>query len=103
MSKRVRAVDKSVRDHSQAAIIVNDVITIESYVGRQKVGITCTIPLEEWRETAKFGNPFYAEFELIGKKTRNLDDQPGGPEQAQRIRDSMNYAIRKALKEYDAN
>lgn len=102
MGKRVRAVDKSVRDHSQAAIIVDGVITLESYVGRHKAGRKVTIPLEEWRKTDTHPNPFYARFELVTKYTQHFDTEPDGHEIAQRIRDSMSYAVRKALKVYDA-
>lgn len=97
-AKPLRGSDNSVRDHSQRASVDGDTITIRSYVGNRRAG-SLTIPLDEWKRTEKgpSANPNYNRHVLMKKYAGFLDDQPGGPGQAQRIRDSMERAIQKAL------
>ena len=94
--KKVTITDKSVRDHPQQVVVSGDSIEVRSKVGKKLAG-KYTIPLDEWNETQKHPNPAWAQFKLIQKYTAELDEQPGGPDQAQRIRDSQARAINKAL------
>ena len=93
---KVTLTDKSVRDHPQQVIISGDTIEVRSKVGTKLAG-KYTIPLEEWNKTQKHPNPAWAQAELIRKYTSGLDEQRGGPGQAQRIRDSQVNAINKAM------
>jgi hypothetical protein len=93
------ATDNSVRDMPQQARISGDKIVITSKVGRAVVE-QYIIFTHEW-EAAKRGpsaNPEWNFAQLILKHTRHYDEQPGGPCQAQRIRDSQVSAIKKAFK-----
>lgn len=93
------ASDKSVRDHRQQARLLGDQIVVASYVGPWKVG-EFRFPLDEWRRsesTLDSFNPAWNKRELIRAKTIGMDDEPGGPCQADRIRDSMICAIEKLL------
>jgi hypothetical protein len=96
--KRVCATDKSVWDLSQQAIIEGDTIHVVSRVGKQKAG-EYTIPLAEWQATLTrpTANPHYNRRELIRTYTEHYDEEPGGPDQAERIRDSQVRAIITAL------
>lgn len=95
---KLTATDNSVRDHPQQAIISNGQITIRMKVGREVRG-AYSFPLADWlgTETGPSANPNWNQINLIRKYTGNLDDQPGGPCQADQIRDAQIYAIRKAL------
>ena len=88
--------DKSVRDLGQQAIVTSDTIKVVSRVGRKKAG-EYSFTRSEWDATAKHANPNYAKAKLIESKTKELDDQPGGADQAVRIRDSQISAIDKAI------
>lgn len=90
---------KSVRDHSQRAILRNDTIVVSSYVGREKRG-EIRIRLDEWQRacsTRDSFNPHWNKRELIRSKTSGMDDEPGGPCQADRIRDAMVHAIEELM------
>lgn len=56
-----------------------------------------SILISDWERAESTANPNYYKAELIRSKTEFMDDEPGGPCQAQRIRDSMVRAINKAL------
>ena len=94
----MKATDKSVRDSSQQAIIKDDIITIKMRVGKEVRG-TYSFPLTEWQkaETYPTFNPNWNRLELIRKYTKEMDDEPGGFCQAERIRDSQINAIKKCL------
>ncbi len=102
--KPVTVTDNSVRDHPQQVKITGDTITINHKVGRQKAG-TATIPLSEWMkaERGPTANPAYNKHVLLNKYFSGLDDEPGGPEQAERIRDSIGRAIDKAINQRNAD
>lgn len=102
--KPVTVTDNSVRDHSQQVKIAGDVITVNHKVGREKRGSSATISLSEWRAAEKgpSANPAWNKAKLLEKYFGHLDDEPGGPDQAARIRDSIGYAIDRALKSVDA-
>ena len=87
--------DKSVRDHTQRAIIQGDNIVISHCVGRKVCGKTL-IPIKDWEYTYKGPsfNPNYNQAELMRRLTEDMDYQDGGPCQADRIRDSMIRAIK---------
>ena len=103
--QRPKATDTSVRDHPQQAEVRGDKIIVTSKVGRQSVA-TIDIPLSDWeRESTtrgKTANPNWNKLALIRRLTQDLDDQPGGPDQADRIRDSMVRAIDKAMAKREA-
>ena len=102
MKKTISAIDKSVRDHTQRAVISEDrsFIFVESMFGREKVWTT-PIKMDEWDRVMKFHkysfNPAYNKAEFIRQKTLKMDEESGGWCQADRIRDSMITAIDKAL------
>lgn len=92
--------DNSVTDHPQQAIIKGDTITIRMKVDKQ-IMAAYSFPLAEWlaAEKGPSANPNWNRREIIKKHTEKfkLDDQDGGPSQADRIRDAQGYAIQKAL------
>lgn len=90
--------DSSVTDHSQSAQLVKGRVIISSRVGR-KIARKTMVSLEEWGKTYKGPsfNENYNQQQLIYKLTREMDDEPGGFCQAERIRDSMIRAIKKEL------
>ena len=93
------ASDKSVRDHRQQARLSGDQIVVTSYVGTWKAG-EFRFPLSEWRRaesTRDSFNPAWNKRQLILSKTHGMDAEPGGPCQAERIRDAMIGAIEKML------
>jgi hypothetical protein len=94
----MKHIDKSVRDHNQQAIIVDDTITIKMRVGREVRG-TYSFPLTEWQKADNHPtfNKNWNRLKLIEKYTKVLDNQDGGECQAARIRDSQITAITKAL------
>ena len=96
MKTATRITDMSVRDHSQQAVVTEDNIKVVSRVGRKKAG-DYSFSRSEWDATMKHGNPNYAKAKLIESKTKELDNQPGGADQAVRIRDSQIRAIDKAI------
>ncbi len=104
VEKPVTVTDNSVRDHPQQVKITGTTITVNSKVGRQKAG-TKDIPMGEWLATDRrpTANPAYNKHELLKKYFGDLDEQAGGPDQAQRIRDSIGRAIDKALHQHDFN
>ena len=97
------ATNNSVREHSQQAVIKNSVITVKSKVSRD-VRASYSFPLSDWRaaDRGPSANPNWNRLELIRKYTGDLDDQDGGPCQAQRIRDSQICAIKEAVAKMSA-
>lgn len=94
---KVSATSKSVRDHPQQAVIQGEQIRVVSKVGRNTRG-EYEFSLSEWKATERHPNPNWAKKNLIESKTVGLEDQPGGPEQANRIRDAQVSAIDAAIK-----
>jgi len=94
-----RGTDKSVRDHTQKATFDGETITVQSHVGRRRSGEPIRLTLEQWRSARDlYLQPsLYLQRELVRSATPTMDDEPGGPDQADRIRDSMIAAIEKAL------
>ena len=91
--------DNSVRDLPQRAKVADGEIAVSSYVGRQKAA-GFTFPLAAWERAesnADTFNPAYNKSFLLRGLTQGLDYEPGGPCQADRIRDSMIRAIDKAV------
>ena len=96
--KPATATDKSVRDMSQQARISGDYIVVTSRVGRAVVE-QYSFLVAEW-EMAMRGptaNPDYNFYQIILRRTRHYDNQPGGECQAQRIRDSQVRAVKMAF------
>jgi hypothetical protein len=92
------ATSKVVRDLPQHATIEGETITIRMKCGQKTVG-TYSFPLQDWLDTEKgpSANPNWNRIELIRSHTLHLDEQSGGPCQAERIRDAQVSAIKKAL------
>lgn len=95
-TKKTFNTDKSVVDHPQQVIIDpdNDTITVKQRVGRLAAN-TFSFLMKEWASTEKSPtfNPAYNKYIFIYEKTAEMDEQPGGSGQAQRIRDSIVNAI----------
>ena len=84
--------DKSVRDHPQEAKLLNeDEVEIRSFVGRKLSG-KFTIRVVDWPSHIIDQVNFLRE-------TNNLDDEPGGDCQAQRIYESQSRAVDWILKD----
>ena len=96
--RRIQFTDRSVRDHSQRAIMMPDIITIQSFVGRIKVS-EYNIGRADWYELSRTptANPNWNKANFIREYTKSYDDEPGGPCQAERIRDSQRMAIDKVI------
>jgi hypothetical protein len=92
----MQASDCSVRDHRQCAHIHDRTIRVVSMVGRRRAG-AFDFPLADWTAADAHPNPAFPQAMLIRGLTPGLEDQPGGAGQAERIRDSMVRAIRRAL------
>ncbi len=94
----MKTTDKSVTDHSQSAELIKGQIVLSSKVGR-KTARKWVIPLIEWEYTYKGPsfNENYNQQQLIYKLTEEMDYEPGGPCQADRIRDSMIRAIKACV------
>ncbi len=100
----IKAKDSSVRDHTQwVRILGTETIEVTSKVGPRKAG-SYQFPVQEWAhvERTHQPNPAWWKREFIGRLTADLDDQPGGPDQAERIRDSQIRAIDKAYAQLTA-
>lgn len=91
-----KASDNSVRDHAQSARIYGEKIEVTSKVGRAVTNRYWFL-VSDWIKLNRHPNPFWARRDYIGRLTEKLDFQSGGPEQAERIRDSQIRAIEKAF------
>ena len=101
-SDKITYSSKSVRDHIQQATIQGNTITVNHKAGRQTAEKT-RIPYSEWLDTHTKGetaNPAYNQRKLVEKYTaeHNWHDAPGGPDQADRLVDSVVSAIAGAHK-----
>ena len=84
--------DKSVRDLPQEAKLLNkDEVEIRSFVGRQLAN-KFTIQVKYWP------SHIIDQVNFL-RKTNNLDDEPGGDCQAQRIYESQAKAVDWILKD----
>ena len=89
--------NKSVRDMPQAARVRGDHVVVTSRVGRAVTGSYC-VALDDWRAMNRgHPNPAWWKYEHIHALTSDLDDQPGGPDQAVRIRGAQVAAIEAAF------
>ena len=96
--RRIQYTDRSVRDHSQRAVVMPDIITVQSFVGRIKVS-EYNIGRADWYELSRTptANPNWNKANFIREHTKSYDSEPGGPCQAERIRDSQRMAIDKGI------
>lgn len=92
----IRATDKSVRDHAQQARIYGEKIEVTSRVGTKLAG-RYWFPLQAWQAFNRTPNPVWCKRDFITSLTGQLDNEPGGPDQAERIRDSQIAAIDRAF------
>jgi hypothetical protein len=89
--------NRSVREHRQSARVVCDRVLVTSFVGRAPVR-TYSLALSEWAELERqHPNPAWWKHETMRKLTAQMDDEPGGPDQAERIRDAQVWAIDAAF------
>lgn len=87
----------SVRDHKQTARVCGDKVVVTSWVGRRTVG-KFSVSLNHWLQLERnHPNPTWWKREHVQTLTRGLDDEPGGPDQADRIRDAQVSAINAAV------
>jgi len=91
---RIQYTDRSVRDHTQRAIVMSGIITVQSFVGRVKVS-EYNIGRADWYELSHTptANSNWNKANFIREHTMSYDTEPGGPCQAERIRDSQRLAI----------
>jgi hypothetical protein len=96
--RRLQYTDRSVRDMPQRVIIMSDVITVQSLVGRVKVS-EYNIMRRDWGklQSSPTCNPNWNKAEFIREHTRHYDSEHGGSCQAERIRDSQRMAIDTGL------
>ena len=96
--RRIQFTDRSVRDHSQRAVVMPNIITIQSFVGRIKVS-EYNIGRADWYELSRTPtvNSSWNKANFIREHTKSYDDEPGGPCQAERIRDSQRMAIDRGI------
>ena len=97
--RRVGSTDSSVRDHKQRAIVMPNVICVQSFVGKVKVS-EYNIMRRDWellKHNPMCVNLNWSKSQFIYNHTRQYDNEPGGPGQAERIRDSQRMAIDKAV------
>lgn len=86
MSRVESVVDKSVRDFRMRGSRAGDVITI--VMNRQKYVLSAA---DFDKKTA------WEQAEVLQKMYAHWDDEPGGPDQAQRIRDGFRNIVRKLM------
>ena len=96
--RRIQYTDRSVRDLPQRAIVMPNIITVQSFVGRIKVS-EYNIGRADWYELSysPTANQNWNKMDFIKNHTRSYDSEPGGPCQAERIRDSQRMAIDKGI------
>lgn len=96
--RQIQSTDRSVRDHPQRAVVMPNIITVQSFVGRVKVS-EYNIGRADWYELshAPTFNPNWNKMNFIRKHTESYDSESGGPCQAERIRDSQRMVIDKGL------
>ena len=95
--KAIKANDKSVRDHSQEASIYGEKITVTSRVGRTATS-RFWFTIDQWADLNRTISPCFEKRRFILEHTGQLDNEAGGPDQADRIRDSMIAAVDKAFR-----
>lgn len=97
--RRIQSTDRSVRDHPQRVIVMPNIITVQSFVGRIKVS-EYDISHRDWESLAsnpECCNLDWSQSQFIYNHTREYDNEPGGTCQAERIRDSQRMAIDKGI------
>lgn len=87
-----RATDKSVRDLKQSAEVKNGAIRVDSYVGNKRAG-SFGIALIDWPKDPTEQTAFLRRH----PSNANVEEAPGGFGQAQRIIESQQKAINRAL------
>jgi hypothetical protein len=89
--------NRSVRDLRQAARVSGDYVLVTSSVGRSLVG-NYLVLLSDWSAIDRgHPNPTWWKRDHVRRLTPDLDAQPGGPDQAERIRDAQVAAIDAAF------
>ncbi len=92
----IKVTNKSVRDHSQVVTIRGHLVTVQSKIGAKNAG-RYDFPLSAWRDLNNgIGNSVWYKREFVAKHTAHYDNESGGPDQADRIRDAQVCAIDKA-------
>lgn len=100
--RRIQITDRSVRDHPQRVVVMPEIITVQSFVGRIKV-TEYNIKRADWESLAhnpECYNVNWSQSQFVYNHTRQYDSEPGGPCQAERIRDSQRMAINRGLQEW---
>jgi hypothetical protein len=96
--KAIKARDVSVRDHAQVATIHGAKLTITSYVGKKSAGSFYFLVQDYVGLNTAFNLHYIGDkLAYLAPYTADLDNQSGGPEQADRIRESMVRAADKAI------
>ena len=95
--KAIKATDKSVRDLPQEASIYGEKITVTSRVGRKATSRFWFL-VDQWADLNRTISPCFEKRRFILEHTGQLDNEAGGPDQAERIRDSMIAAIDKTFR-----
>jgi hypothetical protein len=73
--------------------VVGQQVLVTSYVGKAATGTYC-VAVHDWLSLERaHPNPVWWKRESIRTLPIGLDEQPGGPEQADRIRDAQIAAI----------
>ena len=100
--RRISVVNHSVRDYTQRVVVMPDIITVQSFVGRLKAS-EYNIKRVDWeslKNNPMCANVNWSKSQFIYNHTRHYDDEPGGPCQAERIRDAQKMAIDKGLEKW---
>lgn len=88
-----QVINRSVRDHKQAARIDGDWVRVTSYVGSTVAG-RYSFPTSDWADIERqHPNPAWWKQDFIRSLTAQMDEEPGGPDQAERIRGAQVAAI----------
>ena len=86
------------RDLPQSARVRGDSIEVTSRVGAT-ITERWSLLVTDWQELERqHPNPAWWKRDLVRQNTLHLDEQPGGPEQADIVRDGQVSAIEAALK-----
>jgi len=100
--KSKKAIDRSVRDHSQEVRLNGDVIEVTPKLGSHRLTLrSFVIPLSEWDEALKSFNPNYELHHLVQSKQQAMYKTwvKDGGENPDRIVDSQVRAIKKLLRQ----
>lgn len=86
-----------VRGLRQTARVAGAEVVVSSWVGRRRAA-SYRLPVEDWRVLERLHpNPAWWKRDYVRRLTEHLDAEPGGPDQAERIRNAQVVAIDAAL------